>query len=96
MTRYTNAWIDFNRDGDWADSVACVDPTGQPQSVSEWVVQDQVTNLAAGLHFISTPLFWSVDPAGEVWFRITLSETPAAGPDGRGASGGFEIGEYGP
>lgn len=93
MIRYTNAWVDFNRDGDWADAVACVDGGGQQQSVSEWVVQDQATSLGTGVHMITTPSFWSVDPGAEVWFRTTVSESTAAGSDGRGAKGGFEIGE---
>ncbi len=93
MSRYTNAWIDFNRDGDWADSIACVDSGGQPQTVSEWVVQDQTTNFGPGVHVVTTPSFWSASPEDDMWLRITLSESPAAGTDGRGAVGGFEIGE---
>lgn len=56
-------------------------------------VRDQATNLGPGLHVVTTPLFWSESPEADMWLRITLSESPAAGSDGRGPAGGFEIGE---
>jgi len=92
-TRYVNAWIDFNHDGDWADTLTCTDGGGQPRSVPEWVVQDQVTNLAAGVHVVATPPIWSVDLDDDVWLRITLAEGPTPGTDGRGPSDPYEIGE---
>ncbi len=91
--RYVNAWIDLNHDGDWADTLACTDGGGQPQSVREWVVQNQVTNLAAGVHLMATPLFWSVDPDDDTWLRITLAEGPTPGTDGRGPTHPYETGE---
>jgi len=93
MTRYSNAWIDFNRDGDWADQMTCIDADDQSRTVAEWLVQDQVKNLGPGMHVVTTPNFWSVSPESSKWLRITLSESTAAGSDGRGAAGGFEIGE---
>ena len=35
---YANVWFDFNRDGDWDDSMDCTDGT----VVTEWAVQDQL------------------------------------------------------
>ncbi len=91
--RYINAWIDFNHDGDWADTLVCTDGGGQPRSVPEWVVQDQITNLAAGVHLTTTPSFWSVDLDDDTWLRITLAEGPTPGTDGRGATHPYETGE---
>ena len=93
MTRYVNAWIDFNRDGDWADTMSCVDGGGQLQTVSEWVAPDVVTNLGMGAHNIATPSFWAIDPGDDTWLRVTLAEAMSPGSDGRGANEGFEIGE---
>ncbi len=91
--RYTNAWLDLNHNGQWGDTFTCQDQ-GQVHTVSEWVVQDQLTTLGAGIHTITTPAFRSVDPEAETWMRITLAETtaPPAG-DGRGYDDGYEIGE---
>jgi hypothetical protein len=91
--RYTNAWIDLNRNGQWGDTFTCQDQ-GQTYTVSEWVVQDQLTTLGAGVHIVTTPLFRSIDPDENMWMRISLAETtaPSAG-DGRGYEGGYEIGE---
>lgn len=91
--RYTNVWLDLNRNGQWGDTFTCQDQ-GQVHSVSEWVVQDQPTSLGAGLHLVTTPAFRSVDPEADTWMRISLAETtaPSAG-DGRGYDGGYEIGE---
>jgi uncharacterized repeat protein (TIGR01451 family) len=104
-TRFVNAWIDFNRDGDWADTLTCFDPLRQQTiTVPEWVMQDQAIALSEGLHTLTSPIFESA-PAGQIgaptdlWLRLMLSEHPAppAGPDlpadGRGTLGGFDYGE---
>jgi len=94
--RYTNAWIDFNRNGHWGEQLQCVDPlTQQLVTVDEWVVQDQLTRLRLGPHTVTTPSFRSLDPNEQLWMRINLGEAPAppGASDGRGYDHGYEIGE---
>ncbi len=99
-----NAWLDFNRDGDWADATDC--PTGRAR---EHIVIDQdvdVVTLGPGLHTLSVatglirwPAATATDPS---WLRVTLSESPAPKPltdngvaygDGRGEPTGYLLGE---
>jgi hypothetical protein len=96
-----NAWFDFNRDGDWSDTLYCqVSPSGPTMIVYEWAVQNQVVGVTSGSHTITTPNFMSTHPGGHraVWMRLTLSESKApttstALPDGRGPREGFQYGE---
>ena len=96
---WVNVWFDFNRDGDWDDTLDC---SGGP--VPEWAVQNQfLFNLPVGLNEITTPGFKSVHEGAheETWMRITLSEQPWTGGSnpgelGNGGSGPvdkYEIGE---
>ena len=95
--RFTNVWIDFNRDGDWNDNLVCIDPTGQPMPVSEWAVRDDPSNLGPGVHDLSTPPFGAMAPPSlmnPMWMRITLSDTPSpSAGDGRGPTNGYMYGE---
>lgn len=95
-----NVWIDFDRDGDWNDTLTCVTPAGVAVSVPEWVVQNQVVTVMPGSQVYTTPLFASFHLGGHAptWMRITLAGQPApvsaAGvADGRGPAGGYQIGE---
>ncbi|MHC4557971.1 MAG: GEVED domain-containing protein, partial [Planctomycetota bacterium] len=97
---WVNVWCDWNRDGDWDDTLSC--PRGPAM---EWAVQNQyLFNLPAGLNQITTSAFMSWHPNDgpeEIWMRITLSEQPWRGgsnPElpGNGGSGPkekYEIGE---
>jgi len=97
---YVNAWLDWNRDGDWDDSFTC--PNGQ---VPEWAVQNQLlTSLPVGAHMITSPAFLSwhpVDTPQDLWMRITLSAQPwrpmgltgASAGGGAGPTGGYTYGE---
>lgn len=98
---WVNIWLDWNRDGDWDDSVDC--PEG---SVPEWAVKNQfLAGLPEGLNQISTPGFLCWHPQEhelqEVWLRITLSEQPwvygsnpgEIGNAGSGPQAKYEIGE---
>lgn len=96
---WVNVWLDWNRDGDWDDTIDC--PSGQAK---EWAVQNQfLSNLSAGVHEITTPGFLAWHPVGgqAIWMRITLSGQPwrpgpYAGQTGNAGSGPqakYEIGE---
>ena len=97
---WVNVWLDFNRDGDWDDTVDC--PAGP---ATEWAVQNQyLFNLPEGQTTITTPAFLSAHPEGaheQIWMRITLSEQPWTGGSNPGARGNggsgpqtkYEIGE---
>jgi hypothetical protein len=97
---WVNVWLDFNRDGDWDDTVDC-----QAGPVKEWAVRNQfLFNLPEGQSIITTPAFLSAHPEGtheQIWMRITLSEQPWRGgsdPGVRGNAGSgpqakYEFGE---
>ncbi len=95
LPRYVNAWLDWNRDGGWADVATC--PGGVP--APEWAVRDQVLALGPGffalpslpfvtcLHFVENRPF-------ETWLRLSVAEMPAPAPyDGRGPLAGYDLGE---
>ena len=93
---WVNVWLDFNRDGDWDDTVDC--PGG---SAPEWAVRNQfLFNLPVGLNEVTTPGFKSVHPDGahgQIWMRITLSEQPWTGgsnPGQRGNAGSGPLAKY--
>jgi hypothetical protein len=82
---YLNVWLDGNRDGDWADGVACGGgPDGGGPPAVEHIVIDQPVNvvaLGAGLHTLSAPtgrVPWPQALAEQPsWVRVTLSERPS-------------------
>ena len=100
---YVNVWFDWNRDGDWDDTMTCPGATA-PTPAPEWAVQNQqLPALLPGVHLITTPRFmpWQL-VTGDVlpiWMRITLSEqkwSPISGVLGDGGSGpanGYVYGE---
>ena len=108
-TGYLNAWVDGNRDGDWADVRQC--PTGVEgnRPAFEHIVIDYPISLAAlgaGLHTINVPtrlVPWpSADATKPAWLRFTLSEAVSNKPlvlngfnygDGRGIAPPFVTGE---
>ncbi len=97
---YANIWFDWNRDGDWDDTMECADTT----NVYEWAVQNQIVDIStAGLINMTTPLFqpWHPEDMKEhpIWMRITLAEGPydpvasTAGYGGAGPKSGYLYGE---
>jgi hypothetical protein len=83
---WVNVWLDWNRDGDWDDTLDCVSGPAP-----EWAVQNQfLFDLPAGLNRITTPAILSWHPNDgpeEIWMRITLSERPWKGGSNPGAKG---------
>ncbi len=82
---YVNIWFDWNRDGDWDDTIDCGQGTAE-----EWAVQNQfLFDLNEGTNKITTPaiLPWHPKNAKEIWMRITLSEVPWKGGSNPGAKG---------
>jgi hypothetical protein len=97
---YANVWFDWNRDGDWDDTLTCPDSAQAP----EWAVQNQAVVLTtAGPLRLVTPAFvcWHPEAGAPapIWMRITLSETPSVaigqsrGSGGSGPAGGYLYGE---
>jgi len=93
---WINVWFDWNRDGDWDDTLDCAQGPAP-----EWAVQNQfLFNLAIGPNQITTPAFFSWHPKNgreEIWMRITLSEKPWKGgsnPDAKGNGGSGPQGKY--
>ncbi len=93
---YANVWMDFNRDGDWEDTLEC-QAGGRVLIVREWAVQNQLLSLAAGSHVVETPVLASARPPSgrdPMWMRITLAEQQAPNPaEGSGPAGGYAYGE---
>jgi len=97
---WVNVWCDWNRDGDWDDTIECT-----RGSAREWAVRNQLLfDLPAGINRITTPAILSWHPQDgpeEIWMRITLSEQPWKGgsnPGERGNAGSgprakYDIGE---
>jgi plastocyanin len=103
---YLNAWIDANRDGDWADSVVCAD--NRSRALEHFIIDHSidVARLGPGYHALRVPtgaVPWPADQAPQpAWLRITLSEQPSvkvgtaggvAFGDGRGPARPFLTGE---
>ena len=65
---FVNAWFDWNRDGDWADTNLCA------CSVDEWAVRD--VQVKPGPFSLEIPVM-ACNPVSDtdpVWVRVTLSE----------------------
>ena len=98
---YVNLWCDWNRDGDWNDTITRADGTVIP----EWAVQDeQPALLGPGTYtFTSSPFpCWHPNPEdglGPMWVRLTVSEQAwqtGAGMTlvgGAGPANGYQYGE---
>jgi hypothetical protein len=97
---YLNVWCDWNRDGDWDDTMTS--PDGN--SVPEWAVQNYVvTSNSTGLKTLTTPAFLCWHPQanlpGPLWVRVSLAEQPwqsipgAAMFGGDGPAAGYQYGE---
>lgn len=95
--RFVNVWFDFNRDGDWNDTLVCTTAAGTVLSVPEWAVRNDPSALGVGTHHLSTPLFAGTlppDPSQPMWMRISLAEQVAPFPgDGRGPTSMYAFGE---
>ncbi len=93
--RYLNVWFDWNRDGDWDDTLTC--PGGAP--APEWAVQDNLLTLWQGVYNLTTPLFIPFvhveeDGPFETWMRISVAEMMSPVPhDGAGPPTGYDLGE---
>jgi len=83
---WVNVWLDFNRDGDWDDTVDC-----SAGPAREWAVRNQyLFDLPVGQTTITSLAFLSAHPEGtheQIWMRITLSEQSWRGGSNPGARG---------
>jgi hypothetical protein len=83
---WVNVWLDWNRDGDWDDTLDC-----SRGPVPEWAVQNQfLFNRPAGLNQITSPAFLCWHPENgreDIWMRITLSGQPYRGGSNPGVKG---------
>ena len=93
---WVNVWFDWNRDGDWDDTLDC-DQGPAP----EWAVQNQfLFGLTAGQNQITTPAFlpWHpIEGRKRIWMRITLSEQPwkhGSNPEAKGNAGSGPQNKY--
>ncbi len=95
--RFINVWIDFNRDGDWADSglgAACPGG-GAAGGVNEWFIQNMPALPFSGV-FLLPPKLMPDFPNDNrpMWLRISIAERPApASSIGNGPVNGYKFGE---
>lgn len=91
---WVNVWLDWNRDGDWDDTMECAQG-----AAPEWAVQNQfLFDLPIGSNKITSPAILPWHPQGnpkEIWMRITLSEQPWKGGSNPGAKGNAGSGPQG-
>jgi hypothetical protein len=100
---FVNVWFDWNRDGDWDDTLQCAAGVAP---APEWAVQNQPVPIGAVGQFVMvTPPFMAWFPAGapvsDTWMRITIAEQPWIPPmpptpigyAGSGPQGGYQFGE---
>ncbi len=90
---YLNLWVDWDRSGDWGQSL-----TSQCSTViSEWAVQNQVITITqvGEQQVFTTTAFVAANAMSDkdLWLRVSLSDAPAPNADGRGAAGGYNFGE---
>jgi hypothetical protein len=94
--RYINVWVDFNRDGDWADSFAAPCPDQPNASTSEWLVQNSIAPAASGVYTLPVNIanITGLTQNKPLWLRISISDSPApAGSIGNGPAAGYRFGE---
>jgi hypothetical protein len=97
VTRFVNLWLDYNRDGDWADSHTCTQANDAP----EWAVQNQPVVLGPGTWVVQTPTFlpYNKNEDDPIWLRISIADMPAPRDpasgivDGQGSPNGYWYGE---
>jgi len=90
---FFNAWIDWNRDGDWRDVTF---PCGHSNQSFEWAVRNQgLPPQPSGTYTYTSPIFWpdNPDPDQPVWLRLTLSEIPSTSWSANGPMSGYRLGE---
>ena len=91
---WVNVWLDWNRDGDWDDTL-----DSAKGSAPEWAVQNQLLfDLPIGSNKMMTPAILSWHPEDgpkEIWMRITLSEEPWKGGSNPGTKGNAGSGPQG-
>ncbi len=94
---FVNLWFDWNRSGFWGETFDCVLPDGTSVLSQEWAVQNQSIALPGpGSYTFTTPAFVPYNSAASdlcLWWRITLSDSPATAADGSGPSSGYKLGE---
>ena len=91
---FFNLWADWDRNGAWGGQHNC--RATAVAIADEWAVQNQVITLAPGLNVFNAPAFLayhSFDGPAALWFRMTLSDTPATNADGSGPANGWKLGE---
>jgi GEVED domain len=98
---FVNLWCDWNRDGDWNDTIICADGT----MLSEWAVQDERPALPGpGTYTFTSQPFTCWHPNAQdgpdpIWIRLTVSEqrwetsAGAAMVGGAGPAEGYQYGE---
>jgi hypothetical protein len=95
-TRYINVWVDFNRDGDWADSFSAPCPDAPNASTSEWLVKNSLAPATSGVYTLPVNIanVTSLAENKPIWLRISISDSPApAASVGNGPAAGYRFGE---
>jgi hypothetical protein len=94
--RYINVWVDLNRDGDWADTLAAPCPDKPAATNSEWLVQNLTAPAASGVYTLPVNIanIVNLTSTTPLWLRISISDSPApANSIGNGPAAGYRFGE---
>jgi hypothetical protein len=95
-SRYINVWVDFNRDGDWADSFASPCPDKPNVTTSEWLVQNSIAPPASDVYTLPVNIanIVGLTQTKPLWLRISISDSPApVNSIGNGPAAGYRFGE---
>jgi hypothetical protein len=91
---FLNIWCDWNRDGDWNDTMTCPDGTTAP----EWACQNVAVPPPGGLMSVTVQSWHRTLQKEPIWVRMSLAEQnwppPGAGAvGGVGPTNGYQLGE---
>jgi hypothetical protein len=93
---FLNIWCDWNRDGDWNDTMTCPDGVSAP----EWAVANFAVPPPGGLFPLAVRSWHRSLTQEPLWIRITLGEQIVPGPlgfsglaAGDGPAAGYMFGE---
>jgi hypothetical protein len=93
-TRFVNVWIDFNRDGDWADNNLGGPCPGVGVSVDEWFMRNIPAPAASGVFLLPPHPMPSGLGDRPMWLRISIADSQApANSIGNGPANGYRFGE---
>jgi hypothetical protein len=93
-TRFVNVWIDFNRDGDWADNnLGGPCPVGGAPA-DEWFIRNVPAPNFSGVFMLPPRPMPNLNDGRPMWLRISIADSAAPQNSiGNGPANGYRFGE---